>query len=185
MLTVILLCLGSAALVAACVLLLWFWRRHRYTVYHRTTFDLALMLHGEVPPKVWSRDYVKVAEVGADDLEEVFRRTNTIEFYWWEDPKVVRSEPIVCRSTSVGDVISLGKRAWVVASSGFTPVAWAEGSYQPDATGVGTPAERGGTEPHGWWLPIADGDGAVEGDGYEEIEVEEGEEEGEAHPPEN
>ncbi len=161
--------LGCAALALGIIVFLMVWKRQktkRYTMYHRTTFDLALMLHGEIPSTVLSRDYVKVAEVIAHDLEEVFRRTNTIEFYWWEDPKVVRSEPIAYRSTSVGDVITQGKRVWVVASCGFAQAAWAEGSYHPAVSQEDPPTSGPGAEAHGWWLPIEvrDEEEAEEGD---------------------
>lgn len=64
-----------------------------------------------------------VAELEVGELEEAYRRTNTIEDYWWNDSSVQRLfEGDGCRSTSAGDVIvDLGaNKAYVVDLLGFT-----------------------------------------------------------------
>ena len=55
------------------------------------------------------QDYVLVAEIKSDDLEEIFELTNTIEEPWWVSPRVVATFPGSggCRSTSVGDVVKM------------------------------------------------------------------------------
>jgi hypothetical protein len=71
-------------------------------------------------------DYVKVAEVEAEHLDEVFRLTNTIDYDWQENEHVTATRPGQPeRSTSVGDVIVLGDHAWIVDSAGFSEVTFA------------------------------------------------------------
>jgi hypothetical protein len=71
-------------------------------------------------------DYIKVAEVEAQDLDEVFRLTNTIDHDWQENEHVTATRPGQPeRSTSVGDVIVLGHQAWIVASAGFREATFA------------------------------------------------------------
>ena len=90
-----------------------------YQVYHSTDWHAMLTPHG----RCWHchRDdyYVLVAEVEATSLEEVFRLTNHIDGNWQENPgvRVMGDGPV--RSTSVGDVLAHGERAWVVQSFGF------------------------------------------------------------------
>ena len=70
-------------------------------------------------------DYVKVAEVLAENLDEVFRLTNTIDHDWQENEHVTPARPSQPeRSTSVGDVIVLGDQAWMVDSASFSEVTF-------------------------------------------------------------
>ncbi len=70
-------------------------------------------------------DYVKVAEVEAENLDEVFRLTNTIDHDWQENEHVTPARPDQAeRSTSTGDVIVLGDQAWMVDSAGFSEVTF-------------------------------------------------------------
>ncbi len=70
-------------------------------------------------------DYVKVAEVQAENLNEVFRLTNTIEQDWQQNPQVTPAQPgTPQRSTSVGDVIVLGEHAWIVDHMGFVEITF-------------------------------------------------------------
>ena len=63
-----------------------------------------------------------VAELEVQDLEEAFRRTNSIEDDWWSDEAIQKLfEGDGCRSTSRGDVvIDLdAKKAYAVGLLGF------------------------------------------------------------------
>ena len=67
-------------------------------------------------------EYKAVAAVEADDIEEVFEKTNHIDYDWTENNGVV---PIGSkhRSTSVGDVIQDSKgRTLLCASSGWKEI---------------------------------------------------------------
>jgi hypothetical protein len=69
--------------------------------------------------------YQKVADVEAQDLEEVFCLTNTTLHPWWTNQAVTPVPGAVpTRSTSVGDLIALGTHLFFVEPSGFTPVRW-------------------------------------------------------------
>lgn len=63
-------------------------------------------------------DYVLVAYVESNNLEEIFALTNTIEEFWWKNSKV---EGIVnSRSTSVGDVVVLSNdEIWLCGMMGW------------------------------------------------------------------
>jgi hypothetical protein len=70
-------------------------------------------------------DYVKVAEVEAQTLDEAYFLTNTIDHDWQENDHVTAARPGQPeRSTSVGDVIVLGDHAWMVDSAGFSEVTF-------------------------------------------------------------
>lgn len=58
--------------------------------------------------ELWKKgSYRKVAEVSAENLEDVFERTNSIEHFWGNNSGVTLEECSKngCRSTSVGDII--------------------------------------------------------------------------------
>jgi hypothetical protein len=75
---------------------------------------------------VRSADYVKVAEVEAENLDQVFLLTNTIDHDWQENDHVTPARPGQSeRSTSTGDVIVMGDQAWIVESAGFSAVTFA------------------------------------------------------------
>jgi hypothetical protein len=64
-----------------------------------------------------------VAELEVQELEEAYRRTNTIQDYWWNDDSIQRLfEGDGCRSTSAGDVIVDldANKVYLVAPLGFT-----------------------------------------------------------------
>lgn len=48
-----------------------------------------------------------------DCLEEAWRKTQNFDYPWSDPP---------CRSTSVGDVLSIGDDRWFVAACGFTKI---------------------------------------------------------------
>lgn len=81
--------------------------------------------------------YRMVAGVTADDLEDVFRLTNSIDRNWAENPGV-QPMPLPFgkggyRSTSVGDIIVVGDDAFYVDSSGFAKLnAAAQSPSQED-----------------------------------------------------
>ena len=108
-------------------------RSKRYHVCHRIHLDLMIQF-GHLPEQVARSDYQKVAEVRADDLEEVFTLTNhRSEEPWWQHPDVTPASPNPAyRSTSVGDVIQQGRQVWIVQNVGWGQVWWArEGTSFP------------------------------------------------------
>lgn len=111
-------------------------QRPAYEVYHRKQLDLTI-LFGQLPQEIAVSDYQKVAEVRADDLEEVFALTNHCsELPWWQHSQVTpaHAQPKY-RSTSVGDVVAEAGQVWMVASSGFVTVTWAK----EDAAAIALP----------------------------------------------
>ena len=67
----------------------------------------------------WPEKYVKVAVVKAGNLEEVFRKTQHLDFAWHNHPDIETIK--MSRSTSIGDVVlDQGGQLWVVATFGFT-----------------------------------------------------------------
>ena len=100
-------------------------RQKRYHVYHRIHMDLMIQF-GRLPEQVARSDYQKVAEVRAEDLEEVFTLTNhRSEKPWWQHPDVTpASSNPAYRSISVGDVFQRGRKLWMVASVGMVQVTW-------------------------------------------------------------
>ncbi len=96
-----------------------------YEVYHYTDIahDWFSVQEGHIT--VRRADYVKVAEVQAENLNEVFRLTNTIERDWQQNPNVTPAQPDTPqRSTSVGDVIVLVSQAWIVDHMGFAEITF-------------------------------------------------------------
>lgn len=87
-------------------------------VYHNKGF-LALQFKkvSEIPKE----NLTKVAEVSINDLETAFELTNHIEHNWTHNKGVTPlvSEP---RSTSVGDVLEIEKKFYIVAASGFEEI---------------------------------------------------------------
>ncbi len=78
-------------------------------------------------PSLWKeRDkyYHLVALVEAGSLEEVYALTNHIDRDWRENALVKSMATRPPRSTSVGDVIVQGDKAWLVDRTGFRRIAW-------------------------------------------------------------
>lgn len=99
------------------------YRKQSYTVYHCT--DLRAMSNPYLGQQEWAHHrqyYVKVAEVVATSLDEVFGLTNHVGGNWQDnvEVKVLTAGPL--RSTSVGDVIVPGDDAWLVEPAGFTAI---------------------------------------------------------------
>lgn len=68
------------------------------------------------------KDFVLVAKVEAESLEEVFRLTNHIDHDWRQNPGVMPSN-VARRSTSVGDVVvEVGGKTWECAPCGWEEI---------------------------------------------------------------
>jgi hypothetical protein len=65
----------------------------------------------------WVETFELPGEDVEDQLEVVFYKSNNIDGSWRRE--------IPCRSTSVGDLVKVGKDYWIVASIGFE-IAWSE-----------------------------------------------------------
>jgi len=79
---------------------------------------------GSDPYPKWNKDeFTLVAVVKEGSLEDAYRLTNHIDKSWWENagvtPVLKKGEEPRFRSTSVGDVIHDGKRAFRVSTLGF------------------------------------------------------------------
>ncbi len=97
----------------------------QFLVYHRKQFPTGSfpLTGSSFVPRFLRRSFTPVALVEAEDLDEVFRLTNTIDHPWWENPHVQLIRPWKRhRSTSVGDVIVQSTQAWLVQPFGFEPI---------------------------------------------------------------
>jgi hypothetical protein len=76
-------------------------------------------------PAAWPVGYTKVAEIAADDLEDAFRMTNSIDRPWWQvaDVALMTGGRVGARSSSVGDVFEIEGVANRIASDGFEEVS--------------------------------------------------------------
>ncbi len=97
-----------------------------HEVYHYVGDDPGRWLTMQADPLIVRRaDYVKFAEVEAENLDEVFRLMNTIDHDWQENACMSAMRPGQPeRSTSVGSVIVLVDQAWMVDSAGFSEVTF-------------------------------------------------------------
>jgi hypothetical protein len=101
----------------------------KYTVYH--AYDLfAASQHVATHKPLDREQYHPVAQVEAESLDEVFQLTNRVEQPWWYDRAVTPVPGAVpARSTSVGDVVVLDRKVWIVDHCGFTTTRWAARSW--------------------------------------------------------
>ena len=73
-------------------------------------------------------NYLRVAEFYADEDEKylsiAYELTNSIQTPWYESPylQVANSAKEGCRSTSIGDIIQVEGRSYMVAGCGFTEI---------------------------------------------------------------
>lgn len=67
--------------------------------------------------------YEQVATVDTNDLDKAYEFTNHIDQHWWDNPRVTVVEPRRHRSTSVGDLMHMDGKVFMVDSFGFTEVA--------------------------------------------------------------
>lgn len=66
-----------------------------------------------------------VAVAEADEsaaLEEVYRLTNSIDRHWSKNPEITLTGDGRLRSTSMGDLVCIEDRWYLVADMGFTPL---------------------------------------------------------------
>ncbi len=68
----------------------------------------------------WPSSYELVAEVDTDNLEVAFQQTNTIMHPWWENVDVAAFKR--ARSTSVGDIVEIKGKFWMVCMAGWKEV---------------------------------------------------------------
>lgn len=98
------------------------------TVYQLTTIPSHDFKADEILGRFcnWARErlaghsgsaFVPVAVVDTDDLDEAYRLTNHIDKLWWENEGVVALRE--SRSTSIGDVLDLNGKFYVVDRCGF------------------------------------------------------------------
>ena len=86
--------------------------------------------------------YQLVAEVRASSVEDVFRLTNTIEEYWWENTEVRATfAGEGCRSTSVGDIVFDGAGQGRFCAS----VGWVEMNLTDPENAARDPVPPGNT----------------------------------------
>lgn len=75
----------------------------------------------ELNPK--RNKYKLVAEVDANDLDKVYAYTQNIDSSWTKHPIISTNLP-ECRSTSVGDIISVDGQLHMIDMVGFKNVNW-------------------------------------------------------------
>jgi hypothetical protein len=98
-------------------------KTNTWLVYHKTGRTTLFQLK----PSLWKerdKDYQLVALVEADSLEEVYALTNHIDRDRRENALVKSMATQPPRSTSVGDVIVQGDKAWLVERTGFRRLTW-------------------------------------------------------------
>lgn len=77
----------------------------------------------ETRKRVFPDDFVLVAEVNSDSLEEIYRLTNHIDEAWWDNPGVKRIPENPVRSTSTGDLVILSDgRMFVCCTIGWSQI---------------------------------------------------------------
>lgn len=87
-------------------------------VYHNKGF---LESQFRTPDELPAASLEKVAEIASDDKEKAFELTNHIDHDWTENEEVT---PLVSkpRSTSVGDVMEIDGKFFIVKSHGFKEI---------------------------------------------------------------
>ena len=92
-------------------------------------------LHPEKAIARWLNNhesYIKVAEVQASSLDDVWGITQNVNDSWTKSPGVVWSKSQEVRSTSVGDVIVQNGKAYLVAWVGFIAIAERRAKFPQD-----------------------------------------------------
>ena len=81
----------------------------------------------DVPRTVAMVKVLKTDTVDAK-LETAFVKTNSIDDAWWNNEEVTKMFPdAACRSTSVGDMVLVGKDKYVCSASGWKTLEAADG----------------------------------------------------------
>jgi hypothetical protein len=68
----------------------------------------------------WPQGYELVAAVDTDSVDVAFQQTNTIMHPWWENRDVAAFKR--ARSTSVGDIVEVNGKFWMVCMTGWKEV---------------------------------------------------------------
>lgn len=93
-------------------------------IYHRRKLSFTAFAGLLNPAGIDMADYVHVATVGADLLEEAFALTQHLnESAWLDRQPVIRRTTGQVRSTSAGDVFIKDGRRFLVGLIGFTELA--------------------------------------------------------------
>jgi len=90
-----------------------------YTVFHHQ--PLCHLMGGEMCAEDlgWPENYERTATVNANNLDQVYAKTQHLHRPWWENPGVT-AFGIAARSTSIGDIVQdKDGKLWVVADFGF------------------------------------------------------------------
>jgi len=67
----------------------------------------------------WPENYERIATVNANNLDQVYAKTQHLHRPWWENPGV-KAFGVAARSTSIGDIVQdKDGGLWVVADFGF------------------------------------------------------------------
>jgi hypothetical protein len=95
------------------------------TVYHNKNFlDYMILFDDELAKEkanhLTPQELVPVAEVETDSLEEAYRLTNHLDKSWYENHGV--KTLLKSRSTSVGDVLHINGKQFLVAMCGFIEI---------------------------------------------------------------
>jgi hypothetical protein len=101
-----------------------------YKIYHRQPLYPGLVFSDQEPLSAdtldWPASYQIVAHVEAENMEEVYIKTQHLETAWWHNRGIKAIQR--SRSTSVGDVIQDEQDdLWTVAATGFVKIAEQEG----------------------------------------------------------
>ena len=104
-------------------------------VYHRDELPDPLADEAEIAAG-WPDRYRLVATVRTDQLDEAFRKTNTVERDWWTNPGVTPVVWVPLRSTSVGDVIVTDGGPHLCCSVGWKKIHSARSEDDPEADGT-------------------------------------------------
>ena len=93
-----------------------------YIVYHRQSLYPGLVFTDQDPIPIddlnWPVSYQEIAHVEANNLEEVYLKTQHLETVWWHNKGVKAIQ--MSRSTAIGDILrDENDVLWVVAAFGF------------------------------------------------------------------
>jgi len=95
------------------------------SVFHNQKFlDFALLFDDEIAKEkakhLTCQELLLVAEVETDSLNEAYQLTNHIDKVWYENHGVKTF--LKSRSTSVGDILRLNGKQYLVATCGFIEI---------------------------------------------------------------
>jgi len=76
-----------------------------YEIYHADARVFRNTLLGEYDDIDPQKDYSCVARITAQNVDDAYRLSNSIDHYWGDNPEVLITFRSALRSTSVGDII--------------------------------------------------------------------------------